>query len=60
MASNDDLWQPVEPQGLALAIVVTGTIFIALTTVVVAMRSWVRFRMKNAGVDDLAMIAGYV
>ncbi|KZL82622.1 hypothetical protein CI238_04176 [Colletotrichum incanum] len=60
MASSSDLWHRVEPQGLALSIVVTGTIFIALTTVVVAMRSWVRFRTKNAGIDDLAMIAGYM
>ncbi|KAK2034863.1 hypothetical protein LX32DRAFT_608051 [Colletotrichum zoysiae] len=60
MVPDSDVWHPIKPQGLALAIVVTGVIFAALTTVVVAMRCWIRFRANNVGLDDYAMIAGYV
>ncbi|KAK2053393.1 hypothetical protein LY76DRAFT_597858 [Colletotrichum caudatum] len=60
MAPDSDVWNPIKPQGLALAIVVTGVTFAALTTVVVGMRSWIRFRANNMGLDDFAMIAGYV
>ncbi|KAK1978703.1 hypothetical protein LZ30DRAFT_728245 [Colletotrichum cereale] len=60
MIPDNDVWHPVKPQGLALAIVVTGIIFVALTTVVVGMRCWIRLRSNNVGMDDFAMIAGWV
>ncbi|KAK1995322.1 hypothetical protein LX36DRAFT_725607 [Colletotrichum falcatum] len=59
MTLDNDGWQPIMPQGLALAIAVTGIIFLALTTVVVATRCWVRLRANNVGWDDFAMVAGY-
>ncbi|KAK1970012.1 hypothetical protein LY78DRAFT_628741 [Colletotrichum sublineola] len=59
MVPDDHVWHPIKPQGLALAIVVTGLIFVTLTTVVVALRCWIRFRANNIGWDDYAMVAGY-
>ncbi|KAK1573748.1 uncharacterized protein LY79DRAFT_567814 [Colletotrichum navitas] len=60
MTPDSNAWHAIKPQGLALAIVVTGIIFLALTTVVVTIRCWIRFRANNVGLDDFAMVAGYV
>ncbi|EFQ34154.1 hypothetical protein CGRA01v4_09741 [Colletotrichum graminicola] len=60
MTPDSSAWHAIRPQGLALAIVVTGILFFVLTTVVVATRCWIRFRANNVGLDDFSMVAGYL
>ncbi|KAK3990576.1 hypothetical protein QBC44DRAFT_62195 [Cladorrhinum sp. PSN332] len=57
---DHDVWQRVEPRGLALALVVTTGVFGVLTTIVMAMRVFIRIKTHNFGVDDWVMSAGYV
>ena len=58
--TGDDVWKAVEPQGLALAILVTTLTFTALTTIVMGMRVFIRVKTGHFGTDDWIMSAGYV
>ncbi|KAK4222208.1 hypothetical protein QBC38DRAFT_89084 [Podospora fimiseda] len=57
---NHDVWQPVEPKGLAFALVIVTAIFVVLTTLVMTMRIYIRLKTHNFGTDDWVMTAGYI
>lgn len=54
------LWIPIEPSGLSMALVATSSLFAGLTTVVIAMRVYIRLAKRGFGVDDWMMVGGYV
>ncbi|KLU88075.1 hypothetical protein MAPG_07062, partial [Magnaporthiopsis poae ATCC 64411] len=60
-ATVDDasLWIPIEPSGLSMALVVNSVLFAVLTTIVMAMRVYIRLAKHNFGVDDWMMVLGY-
>ncbi|XEV07266.1 hypothetical protein FSHL1_012553 [Fusarium sambucinum] len=55
-----DSWEPVKPEGLALALYVTTVILSVLCTIVVALRTYIRTRNNCIGLDDYVMCAGWV
>jgi hypothetical protein len=57
--TGDDVWRAVKPEGLALAILVTTLVFVVLTTIVIAMRIFIRLKTGTFGTDDWVMSAGY-
>ncbi|KAK1526675.1 hypothetical protein CPAR01_13203, partial [Colletotrichum paranaense] len=57
--AGDDTWQAVEPQGLALGLLVTTVTLAILTTIVMAMRVFIRFKTNKIGSDDWAMLTGF-
>ncbi|KAL2877149.1 hypothetical protein SGCOL_007542 [Colletotrichum sp. CLE4] len=58
-AAADDTWQAIEPQGLALGLLVTTVTLAILTTIVMAMRMFIRFKTNKIGSDDWAMLTGF-
>lgn len=58
--TGEHVWRAVKPEGLALAILVTTLAFVVLTTVVIAMRIFIRLKTRHFGTDDWVMCAGYV
>ncbi|CEI70583.1 unnamed protein product [Fusarium venenatum] len=54
-----DSWEPVKPEGLALAMYVTTVILSVLCTIVVGLRAYIRTRNNCIGMDDYLMIAGW-
>ena len=50
----------VEPHGLAMVQLVASIIFGILSTVVIFLRSLVRFQHEVFGSDDALMVVGYV
>lgn len=58
--AGDDTWQAIEPQGLALGLLVTTVTLSILTTIVMAMRMFIRFKTNKIGSDDWAMLTGFV
>ncbi|KXH68553.1 hypothetical protein CSAL01_02210 [Colletotrichum salicis] len=58
-AAGDDTWQAIEPQGLALGLLVTTVTLAVLTTIVMAMRMFIRFKTNKIGSDDWAMLTGF-
>lgn len=57
--TGDDVWRAVKPEGLALAILATTLVVVVLTTIVIAMRIFIRLKTRNFGTDDWAMSIGY-
>lgn len=56
----DTGWEPVRPEGLALALYVTTVVLSVLCTIVVALRTYIRARNQCIGNDDYLMCAGWV
>jgi hypothetical protein len=50
----------IQPTGPALHYIVVDSIFIVLTTVVIALRLWVRLKNRKIGLDDWLMFIGFV
>ncbi|KAL8338703.1 hypothetical protein RB598_007156 [Gaeumannomyces tritici] len=56
---GDDAWNTIEPEGLAMALIVSSGLFAGLTTVIMAMRVYIRVVKRNFGTDDWMMVGGY-
>ncbi|RYP59402.1 hypothetical protein DL769_008547 [Monosporascus sp. CRB-8-3] len=56
---DEDVWRAVQPEGLALALLVTTLTFVVSTTIVMSMRIFIRLKTRNFGTDDWVMSAGY-
>jgi hypothetical protein len=50
----------LKPEGLALAIVVMSILLMSVSTIVLALRIYVRMELKAVGMDDYLMIVGWV
>ncbi|KAI5921206.1 hypothetical protein F4810DRAFT_380300 [Camillea tinctor] len=53
-------WHPIQPMGLAAAILGVAISFSILCTIVMVLRVYVRVRMGNFGLEDGLMCIGYV
>ncbi|KAF4975999.1 hypothetical protein FZEAL_7285 [Fusarium zealandicum] len=56
----DPSWEPVRPEGLALALYVTTVVLSVLCTIVVALRTYIRTKNQCIGNDDYLMCAGWL
>ncbi|KAL8393516.1 hypothetical protein RB595_003314 [Gaeumannomyces hyphopodioides] len=56
---GDDAWNTIEPEGLAMALLVSSGLFAGVTTVIMAMRVYIRVVKRNFGTDDWMMVGGY-
>jgi hypothetical protein len=55
-----DSWEPVHPEGLALALYITTGVLSVLCTIVVGFRTYIRTLNSCIGLDDYLMCAGWV
>ncbi|CAJ2509653.1 Uu.00g146790.m01.CDS01 [Anthostomella pinea] len=53
-------YEPIQPEGLALALMVTTIVMTILTTIIVALRFYVRNLTHTTSVDDWLMLAGWI
>ncbi|KAH6648711.1 hypothetical protein BKA67DRAFT_538730 [Truncatella angustata] len=53
-------WYPIQPTGVAAAILGVAITFSILSTIVIALRVWTRFKMRMFSVEDWLMCIGYV
>lgn len=53
-------FEPIEPEGLALALMVTTIIFTVLSTIVVGLRFYARISLNLFSIEDWLMLAGWV
>lgn len=54
------VYEPIEPEGLALALMVTTIVFTVLSTIVVALRFYARISLGLFSIEDWLMLAGWV
>jgi hypothetical protein len=54
------VYEPIQPEGLALALLVVTIVFTALSTIVVGLRFYVRVSLNLFAVEDWLMLAGWV
>lgn len=54
------VFEPIEPEGLALALMVTTIVFTVLSTIVVALRFYARISLGLFSIEDWLMLAGWV
>jgi hypothetical protein len=50
----------IRPDGLPLAILVISSVFLVLSLIAVALRTYTRLAKKNLGLDDVFIIVGTV
>lgn len=53
-------YEPIKPEGLALALMVVTIIMTILSSLILCLRFWVRKTSKAFFVDDWLMLAGWV
>ncbi|KAI1341521.1 hypothetical protein F5Y15DRAFT_376356 [Xylariaceae sp. FL0016] len=53
-------YEPIEPEGLARVLLVVTIVMTLLTTIVVALRLYVRRMTRTTAIDDWIMLAGYI
>lgn len=53
-------YEPIQPEGLALALMVTTVAFTILSSIVVGLRFYIRLSMHAFAVEDWLMLVGYV
>lgn len=54
------VFEPIQPEGLALALMVTTIVFTVLSTIVVALRFYARISLGLFSIEDWLMLAGWV
>jgi hypothetical protein len=54
------VYEPIDPEGLALALEVTTIVFTVLSTIVVALRFYARISLNLFSIEDWLMLAGWV
>ncbi|KAK1975147.1 hypothetical protein LZ30DRAFT_606285 [Colletotrichum cereale] len=57
--ADDEIWRAVTPEGLALGLLITTISLVIFTSVVIAMRLYIRVKTKRLGADDWVMLTGY-
>jgi hypothetical protein len=60
MADASLVWKSVQPEGLALAILVITILFTIICSLVVGMRVWIRLKTKLFSLEDYLMCIGMV
>jgi hypothetical protein len=50
----------IRPEGPALTLVIVMSTLLAITTIVVALRVFIRIKTRAFGLDDWIMVIGYV
>jgi hypothetical protein len=53
-------FEAIQPEGLALALMVTTIVFTVLSTIVVALRFYARISLGLFSIEDWLMLAGWV
>lgn len=53
-------YEPIQPEGLALALLVVTIVFTILSSIMAGLRFYVRISLRSFGVDDWLMLAGWV
>lgn len=54
------VYEPIQPQGLALSLLAVTIAFTILSTIVVSLRFYARLSLHAFAVEDWLMLAGYV
>jgi hypothetical protein len=54
------VYEPIQPEGLALSLMVVTIVFTILSGVVVLLRFWIRLSHSLFAVEDWLMLAGWV
>ncbi|KAM0445247.1 hypothetical protein ACHAPV_006818 [Trichoderma viride] len=54
------VFEPIQPEGLALALMVTTIVFTVLSTIVVALRFYARISLGLFSIEDWLMLAGWL
>lgn len=54
------VYEPIHPEGLALALMVTTIVFTVLSTIVVLLRFYARLTLNLFSIEDWLMLAGWV
>lgn len=62
MAKNltTTVYEPIQPEGLALSLLAVTIVFTILSTIVAGLRFYVRLSLNAFAVEDWLMLAGYV
>jgi len=53
-------YEPIQPEGLALGLLVLTIVFTILSSIVAGLRFYVRISMRSFAVEDWMMLAGWV
>lgn len=54
------VYEPIQPEGLALVLLVVTIIFTILSILIAGLRFWVRISLNAFAVEDWLMLAGLV
>ncbi|KAL2174105.1 uncharacterized protein P884DRAFT_294683 [Thermothelomyces heterothallicus CBS 202.75] len=53
-------FEPIQPEGLALSMLVTTVVFTILSSIMVCLRFYVRITLRSFSVEDWLMLAGWI
>lgn len=54
------VFEPIQPEGLALSMLIVTIVFTILSSIIVCLRFYVRLSMNSFAVEDWLMLFGWV